>query len=586
MKIPQSLFKFVWHYLKQQPVAFGYIVITSWVWAINESIFPYLIKLIINTVSGFQGDRLHIYTALRGPLTVIVIAWVVMEFSMRSQGFVILNAFPKLRATIRQTVFSYVRQHSHQYFMDNFAGSIANKISDLPSSTERIIEILIFNIIALAVSFIVALGLLWHANIVFFLIMATWATIHISIGFVFLRSGNRLSKVHAESVTTLSGKIVDSITNILNVRLFASGAYESRYLGRFQADEIAKSKQAIWHLEKMKMIQGMTGITFILSMVFTLIYGWTHYWVTLGDFTLVTMLSFNMLGFIWFISYQMTVLVREAGKINSALRLISVPHGVQDQPDAKLLEVTQGAIQFDHATFSYQSGRPVFDALSVSIAPGQHVGLVGFSGSGKSTFVNLLLRFYDIQQGEILIDQQNIAAVTRDSLRQHISMIPQDPSLFHRTLMENIRYGRPDASDDAVKQAAKHAHCDEFIAQLDQEYESLVGERGIKLSGGQRQRIAIARAMLKGAPILILDEATSSLDSVTEHLIQQSLEELMQSRTTIVIAHRLSTLQNMDRILVFDQGSIIEDGTVPELLQKKGHFAKLWKMQTDGFLPD
>jgi ATP-binding cassette subfamily B protein len=214
------------------------------------------------------------------------------------------------------------------------------------------------------------------------------------------------------------------------------------------------------------------------------------------------------------------------------------------------------------------------------------VGLVGFSGSGKSTFVNLILRFYDIQSGQILIDNQNVADVTQDSLREQIAMIPQDPTLFHRTLMENIRYGRLTATDEEVTVAAKLAHCEEFIDKLDEGYHSMVGERGIKLSGGQRQRIAIARAILKNAPILILDEATSSLDTVTEKLIQQSLHTVMQHRTTMVIAHRLSTLANMDRILVFHKGKVIEDGTQDELLNLQGQFARLWEMQTNGFLPD
>lgn len=214
------------------------------------------------------------------------------------------------------------------------------------------------------------------------------------------------------------------------------------------------------------------------------------------------------------------------------------------------------------------------------------MGLVGFSGSGKSTLVNLILRFYDIQSGEILIDGQNICQVTGDSLRQQIAMIPQDPTLFHRSLMENIRYGREEASDQEVFEAAKLAHCHEFIDQLDEKYHSLVGERGVKLSGGQRQRIAIARAILKNAPILIMDEATSSLDSVTEKIIQRSLENLMKNRTTIIIAHRLSTLLHMDRILVFHQGFLVEDGSIQELLNKKGHFSQLWNMQADGFLPE
>jgi ATP-binding cassette subfamily B protein len=236
--------------------------------------------------------------------------------------------------------------------------------------------------------------------------------------------------------------------------------------------------------------------------------------------------------------------------------------------------------------FTYHEGLQVFEHLSVTIEPKQQVGLVGFSGSGKSTFVNLMLRLFEPQSGVISIDGQDILGVTQDSLRESISMIPQDPQLFHRSLMENIRYGRLDASDDEVIEAAKKAHAHEFILQTEKKYESLVGERGVKLSGGQRQRIAIARAILKDSPILILDEATSALDSVTEKKIQQGLDNLMKGRTVVVVAHRLSTISHMDRILVFDQGKIIEDDSHQQLLLRNGHYAHLWNMQAGGFLPE
>ncbi len=333
-------------------------------------------------------------------------------------------------------------------------------------------------------------------------------------------------------------------------------------------------------------VLGLNGLFLIFSMIFLLLYYWAHHYITIGDFTQIGMQMFWLLGWIWFVSFQMSVFARELGTVNDALNLVTKGHDITDEAAAKQLTVTQGNIQFEHVTFSYQKKRIVFQDLNVTIPAGQRVGLVGFSGSGKSTFVNLILRFYDIQSGRILIDNQDIANVSQDSLREQIAMIPQDPTLFHRTLMENIRYGRVDASDEEVVAAAKLAHCEEFIEKLDAGYASLVGERGIKLSGGQRQRIAIARAILKNAPILILDEATSSLDTVTEKLIQESLHTVMQNRTTIVIAHRLSTLADMDRILVFHKGKIVEDGSQEELLNSSGHFATLWKMQTNGFLPD
>jgi ATP-binding cassette subfamily B protein len=323
----------------------------------------------------------------------------------------------------------------------------------------------------------------------------------------------------------------------------------------------------------------------IFGTIFTLLHGWQQGWVTLGDFTQVSMQMFWVLGLTWNVSHQVTIFARESGTVSDALHLIRKKHDLIDRPNAHLLSVTQGTINFENVFFEYKKNRPVFENLNLHIPAGQKIGIVGFSGSGKTTFVNLLLRFYDLQAKHILIDQQDIAHATQDSLHNQIAMIPQDSSLFHRSLMDNIRYGRLDASDDEVIQASKLAHCHEFIQQLEEGYNALVGERGIKLSGGQRQRIAIARAILKNAPILILDEATSSLDSITEKFIQDSLYQLMQGRTTIVVAHRLSTLSNMDRILVFHQGIIVEDGTKESLLATNGHFAKLWSMQTDGFLP-
>ncbi len=256
------------------------------------------------------------------------------------------------------------------------------------------------------------------------------------------------------------------------------------------------------------------------------------------------------------------------------------------QEKIKKIKVTKGKIQFQKVHFQYENAARLFSDKSVTIQPGQKVGLVGYSGSGKTTFVNLILRLYDIQSGHILIDGQNIATVTQESLRKEIALIPQDPTLFHRSLMENIRYGQPEATDEDVMVAAQKAHAHEFIMNLPDGYHTLVGERGIRLSGGQRQRVAIARAILKNAPILILDEATSALDSITEAQIQESLAILMGGRTTLVIAHRLSTLLNMDRLLIFDQGKVIEDGTHKSLIEKKGLYQSLWKAQVGGFLPD
>jgi ATP-binding cassette subfamily B protein len=586
MNIPKSTFQFIMYFVRQQKMKFFILLVTSFIWAANDAIFPYFIKLIVDTLQNYRGDPNHVYLAIGGVMSLLVLFWLFTEIMMRVQGILQIYTFPQFRANIRSAVFNYVRSHSHEYFSSHFAGNIAKKLADLPASCQSIMEIICFNFATAATGAIMVLVMMWLTAPIFAVVLLIWLTLHLGLTALFMRKGNALWEAHSASVSTLSGKIVDVFGNILNVRLFARGQFENEYLKKYQQDEMDKAKKAMWLVEIMRIGLGLSGLFLIFSMIFLLVHGWIHHWVTIGDFTQVGMQTFWLLGWVWFVSFQITVFARELGTIGDALKLIRKGHDLVDVKNAKPIVISKGEIRFEHVSFAYEGKRVVFNDLNVTIPAGQKVGLVGYSGSGKSTFVNLILRFYDLQSGRILIDDQDIALITQDSLRAQIAMIPQEPALFHRTLEENIRYGRLDATLEEVMQASKLAHCDEFINRLDGTYQALVGERGIKLSGGQRQRIAISRAILKNAPILILDEATSSLDSATEKLIQESLKNLMAGRTTLVIAHRLSTLADMDRILVFHKGAIIEEGTKNKLLRAKGHFAMLWNMQTDGFLPE
>lgn len=586
MQFPSSVFGFLRYFVRQQKFKFLIVIVTSLVWALNDSFFPYFLKLIVNKLQHYQGDPSLVFHALSGILLLIVVFWFVAEMLFRGQGILLIYTFPRFRANIRETVFRYVKSHSQQYFSEHFAGNIAKKLSDLAISSQNLIEIVCFNFLTATAGAIIILTFMWLTQPVFAALLLTWLIFHLTITLLSLKKGAILWETQADSVSELSGKIVDVFSNINNVRLFARIRHESDYFKRFQDAEIHQSKKALWHLELTRILLGLNGLFLIFGMLCLLIFGWSHGWVTLGDFTQIGMQSFWILGWAWQASFQMSFFVREAGTVKAALSIINKSHDIVDAPSAIDLKVTGGEIVFNNVGFSYQKSKTVFDHLNITIKSGEKVGLVGFSGSGKTTFVNLLLRFYDVDTGEITIDKQNIAKVFQDSLRSQIAVIPQDPMLFHRTLMENIRYGRLDATDEEVITASKLAHCHEFIEVLDQNYEALVGERGIKLSGGQRQRIAIARAILKNAPILVLDEATSALDSVTEKLIYNSLHTLMQDRTTLVVAHRLSTLADMDRILVFHHGKVIEDGSQAALLKREGHFARLWHMQVNGFLPD
>ncbi len=323
----------------------------------------------------------------------------------------------------------------------------------------------------------------------------------------------------------------------------------------------------------------------IITLNGLLIFYWIQSKITTGEVIQVFNTTFNVIMILWISGDLMPQFFRSFGIASQALSVMNDPQDVIDPPYSQPLIVKGGEIIFENVCFQYGE-KKLFDNKDVHIKGGEKIGLVGYSGAGKSTFVNLILRFYPITKGRILIDGQDIAQITLDSLHKQVALIPQDPLLFHRTLEENIQYGNIQASQEEIIQAAKLAHCDEFIRKCPNGYASLVGERGTKLSGGERQRIAIARAMLASAPILILDEATSSLDSVTEQFIQESLERVMQNRTTLVIAHRLSTLTKMDRILVFEQGKVVEEGSHSELIAKAGHYARMWDMQSGGFLPE
>lgn len=419
----------------------------------------------------------------------------------------------------------------------------------------------------------------------FSLFLLVWVLLFVClIRLQFAQQTYELAANFAAARSQVTGFVIDVVSNSQIVRSFAQYQQEIAAFAACQERE-GEARANYWKQAlKDRLIQNLALLISEVGVLILLIYGFNRNWVCAGDFVVVVTLSIRFFSQIGLLSRQFSELLANLGECKAALSVIFQPHDVVDSLEAKPLKVEQGKLEFKQVNFHYPTGCQVFEKLSVTIEPGEKVGLVGFSGTGKTTFTQLILRQFEIQGGQILIDHQNIDEVTQDSLRQQIAIIPQDPSLFQRSLLENIRYGCLDATNDEVIAAARQACCDEFIMALPQGYQALVGERGIKLSGGQRQRVAIARAILRNAPLLILDEATSALDSVTEQAIQRMLKQWMQNRTTLVIAHRLSTLRFMDRILVFKEGDIIEDGSINQLLSQDSHFAQLWKLQSDGFL--
>lgn len=546
----------------------------------------YLTKVLIDGAVNSSSVTSNLMSILLVPAILFVLNYEVHNFSWRGIQFIKLKMGPKLQNQIIEEMFAYSEKHSYRFFQDNFSGSISSSINRIAESTFEMVHTILPFLIRQTTQLFFALILMFLVNPYLCAALLIWAIIFMVISLLVSKKIMFLSDNLAEENATLSGKIIDSISNVTNVRLFARESYEVRYLRKYLDDVVIRFRKLEWFSLKLSTVQSLSISLLIIALIFGLIKLRMHDLVTVGDFALILGLALYVTEGIWYLMEQVHRLNDLIGRANQSINMLIVPHEIVDVPEAKKLNVSKGEITFNDVTFHYKGNTNLFEDKSVVIPGGQKVGLVGYSGSGKTTFVNLIVRLFDLTSGKIIIDQQDIQKVTQDSLRESIGFIPQDPVLFHRSLRENIRYGKIDATDEEVIFAAKKAHADEFIRATPHGYDSLVGERGIKLSGGQRQRISIARAILKNAPILILDEATSALDSVTEGYIQESLTALMQGKTVIVVAHRLSTLLSMDRILVFDQGEIVQDGTHHSLLQQDGKYAELWNSQVGGFILD
>ncbi len=583
--IPKTFPKFLWYFSKRFNFCLlGFIMIAVF-WAINLSLTPYAMKLIIDTVSTTPITE-SLFMALAFP----ILFYFGLNFFNGAVFFfydwLMIRTFPNMEYAITHDMFDYVEKHSYSYFQHSLAGSIGNKINDMAKNTTLVINHLIDHFLARTLGLLIGIATMYFVNPYFAYVLAIWSFIFMGASIILSKKAQNYAEIYSEARSTLVGKVVDSIGNILTVKLFARERHEKGYLKASLEDAASKDRSLMWYLLKVKAFYTVTIIFLVGAMLALLVHERSKDTVTVGDFALILTLTMFLIDEVFFIANQLVPFSGHVGACKQALSIISPKHEIVDPMNASPLKITKGQIEFDKVHFQYSNGENVFSDKSITIEPGQRVGLVGFSGSGKSTFVNLILRFFDIDSGRILIDGQDIKSVSQESLRSQIAMIPQDPALFHRSIAENIGYGCPHASLDAIIDSSKKAHCHEFIEKLPDGYHSLAGERGVKLSGGQRQRIAIARAILKNAPILILDEATSALDSVTENHIQESLAHLMEGKTSIVIAHRLSTLFYMDRILVFNNGQVIEDGSHHELLELEGHYANLWSMQAGGFLEE
>ncbi|AVI67309.1 multidrug ABC transporter ATP-binding protein [Shewanella sp. WE21] len=588
-KPPTGVYAFCRHYTKGYELPLILMsVLTAMLAMLEVSLFGFMGQLVDwlvkkNPETLFQDEGTTLM--LMGGMVIIVMPILVLLHALIMHQ-TLLGNYPM---SIRWLAHRYLLKQSVSFYQDDFAGRIATKVMQTSLAVRETVMKLLDVLVYILVYFTSMLVMIASADLRLVIPMLVWLALYVGLQWYFVPRLKSVSTEQADARSTMTGRIVDSYTNITTVKLFAHTQKEAEY---------AKSSMRIFLDTVYRQMRLVTGISVSVQIInYLLAFSiaavsialWTDSAITVGAITIAVSLALRLNGMSQWIMWEISSLFENIGTVTDGMNTLSKTTIIQDEPKAKALVVNHGKIDFNQVCFHYGEQTGVIEDLNLNIKAGEKVGLVGRSGAGKSTLVNLLMRFYDVEKGQINIDDQDIKMVMQDSLRSQIGMVTQDTSLLHRTIRENILYGNPSASEEQLDRAIKQAQAYDFIQELSDPngnhgLDAQVGERGVKLSGGQRQRIAIARVLLKNAPILLLDEATSALDSEVEAAIQESLYELMQGKTVIAIAHRLSTIAAMDRLIVLDQGRVVEQGTHHELIAAGGIYAQLWAHQTGGFL--
>ena len=576
--------KIYWQHILNYKIA-GFFIIVGIIGAsITEVIVPLYLKDFFNALSSNNTKDIILKNLIF--ILIIIAGLKLLQWLLwRIVNFIDAYFQSKIMADLNNYCFAYLHKHSFAFFENNFTGSLIKQVQWFANAFVKIINKILYNIIYLIITFIAITIIFFKENIFLGIGIMIWLIIFLLINWFFTKYKFQYDIKRNEAETKASGLLADSIANHSNVRFF--NAYQ-REVKNFEnkIEKVQKFRKFTWDLSNIFIaIQTFLMIVLEIGILYLAIKLWQKNILTIGSFVLIQAYLIQIFNQLWDFGYAIRNIFEALSDAEEMTIILNTPYKIQDIKNAKDLKILNNKIEFEKVFFNYHKTQTVLKNFNLTINSNERVALVGPSGGGKSTIIKLLLRMYDVKEGKILIDNQDISQVTQESLWENISLVPQDPILFHRSLMENIRYGKPEASDDKVIEAAKMAHCHEFISKAINGYDTFVGERGIKLSGGERQRVAIARAILRQSPILIFDEATSSLDSESEHFIQDALDKLMQNKIVIVIAHRLSTIKKMDRIIVVDNGEIIEQGNHQELIEKEsGIYKKLWELQIGGFI--
>ena len=578
------IFKYYLPHLKKYKKSTA-LVLTSYALAVAGSgmVTPVLYKRIMDIVSG-TGDASALIN------TVLFIGGMILLYNLffRIADYTMTYSQSHMLKNVADDAFDRLERHSYAFFSNTFTGTLVAKVRRYINAFETMHDQFVFAVWMNGLRLIFGLAVLSYFSLPLGIVLFTWLVLYIGITALFVKKKLKKDLLTAEANSRTTGVLSDAITNMLNVKMFASHSRELSYFTDATDVEEKRRRDAGYFQNTQFLFQGYFIALFEFAGMFAAAHLWLNGSISAGTIILMQIYIFTSFDVVWNIGRNSAKVMKALAEAKEMVDIFERPVAVDDPQNPEKCKISKGKIEIKNISFLYEEGEEkrtkVFKKLSLNILAGEKVGLVGPSGAGKTTITKLLLRFADIQGGKILIDGQDISRITQSDLRSRIAYVPQDPILFHRTLRENISYSNPDASEEKIIDAAKRSRAHEFIKSFSRGYDTYVGERGVKLSGGERQRVAIARAMLKDAPVLILDEATSSLDSISEQHIQEAFDELMKGRTTLVVAHRLSTIQKMDRIIVFDKGAIDEDGTHKELIAKKGLYYRLWKQQSHGFM--
>lgn len=580
------------------------------IWQSTKGLRPYLLlaiglSMVIGIVDAVMFQFIGEFVDWVGKLSPVQLwaekGWEIAKMVLVALvGIIATYLYSSFRFQSMQGVYPMrLRWHFHRwmlgqsmrFYQDEFAGRVSAKVMQTALSVRDVVMTFVEMVVYVSVFFITSGVILVQFSSWLLLPFLIWlAVLAMSIWYFVPRLATA-SQEQSDARSLMTGRITDAYSNIATVKLFSHGNRESEYVKESMQEFMVTVHKQMRLVTQIDVITYINGILLVFTTVVVSLSLWSFGWISAGAIATAAALGLRLKGFAQWIMWEFASLFEHIGTVQDGMETLSKPHTVVDSPNAKELNVTQGEIKFDAVDFAYEEHKPLLKQFNLHIKAGEKVGLVGRSGAGKSTLTNLLLRFYDVQNGSVQIDGQDLRNVRQESLRSQIGLVTQDTSLLHRSVRENLMYGRPSATEEEMRQAAERAAAAEFIPQLQDAkgrmgYDAHVGERGVKLSGGQRQRIAIARVMLKDAPILLLDEATSALDSEVEVAIQENLTELMKGKTVVAIAHRLSTIMAMDRLIVMDKGQIVEQGSHEELLAQNGVYAKLWAHQSGGFLPE